>query len=234
MRRHTHIILLPLVAALTAGVHAQTTNTGRIGGSPDGTGRVRYGDTLAVGDGEALRPNALGLDLLVSNGGFGLGTFYRHEYSDEFSAFVDFSISEAKDDDEFTVYDYYGRSYTVGKVNRFLIMPLFLGAQKRLFKEDILDNFRPYVNAAAGPAVIYVFPEREEFFNALGMGHPKYTAGGYVGVGAYFGSERSNILGLNLRYYYLPYPGGIEGLQGIQKKQFGGFFITLSFGNAWY
>ncbi|HLF14553.1 MAG TPA: hypothetical protein VI932_06670 [Bacteroidota bacterium] len=190
-------------------------------------------DTLAeAGDG-ALRPNSLGLDFLLSNGGFGLGTFYRREYSDEFSVFFDFSVSEAKDDDEVQVYNWYGQSFTLGKVNRFLVLPLYVGVQKRLFKDDILDNFRPYVSAAAGPTMIYVFPEREEYFTAIGRGHPKYTAGGYVAVGAYFGSEKSNLLGLNLRYYFVPYPPGIEGLSGVQKKQFGGFFITLNFGSAW-
>jgi hypothetical protein len=180
-----------------------------------------------------LRRNSLGLDFLVSNGGFGLGTFYRREFSDEFSAFVDFSVSEAKDDNEVQYFDWYGQSYTVGKINRFLVLPLYLGVQKRFFKDEILDNFRPYVSAAAGPAMIYVFPEREEYFTAIGHGRPKYTAGGYVGLGAYFGSETSNLLGLSIRYYYVPYPGGLEGLEGVMKKDFGGFFITLNFGNAW-
>jgi hypothetical protein len=178
------------------------------------------------------RTNAWGVDLMVSTNGFGLGTFYRHEYSDELSGFIDFSISEAKDDDEIDYIDIYGNSYSPGKVNRFLVMPLFLGLEKRLFKDDILDNFRPYINAAAGPAIIYVFPYDQEYFSALGKGQPKYTAGGYVGIGAYFGSEKSNLLGLNLRYYYLPYFPGLESLQNVQKTQFGGFFITLNFGSS--
>lgn len=178
------------------------------------------------------RTNAWGIDLMVSTNGFGLGTFYRHEYSDETSSFIDFSISEAKDDEEVDYIDIYGNSFTPGKVNRFLILPLFIGLEKRLFKDDILDNFRPYVNAAAGPAMIYVFPYNQEYFSALGKGQPKYTLGGYFGIGAFFGSERSNLLGLNLRYYYLPYFSGLESLQNVSKKQFGGFFITLNFGST--
>jgi len=230
--RLTHLTILAALGLLTCGSFAQQTGAGRIG-QPGQPSRTVYLDTLAVAEREALRPNAWGIDLLVSNGGFGLGTFYRHEYTDETSAFIDFSISEARDDDEVQFFDYFGRSYTIGKVNRFIVMPLFLGVQKRLFREEILDNFRPYLSAAAGPAMIYVFPEREEYFNALGKGHPEYTFGGYIGAGAYFGSETSNILGLNLRYYFVPYPAGIEGLEGVLKKQFGGFFITVNFGNAW-
>ena len=177
--------------------------------------------------------NSWGVDLLVSAGGFGLGTFYRHEYSDNLSGFIDFSISEAKDDDEKDLVDIFGIPFTPGKVNRFLVMPLFVGIQKRLFQDDILDNFRPYVNAAAGPTMIYVFPYNEEYFRALGKGHPQYTFGGYVGIGAFFGSERASLLGLNLRYYFVPFPSGIESLRNAYKKQFGGFFITLNFGSAW-
>src|SRR5512140_2487740 len=44
--------------------------------------------------------NAWGIDLLVSTNGFGLGSFFRHEYSDDLSGYLDLSISEAKDDDE--------------------------------------------------------------------------------------------------------------------------------------
>jgi hypothetical protein len=178
------------------------------------------------------RTNSWGIDLMVSTNGFGLGTFYRHEYSDELSGFLDFSISEAKDDDEVEYIDIYGNTFTPGKVNRFLVMPVFLGLEKRLFKDDILDNFRPYINGAAGPAIIYVFPYDQEYFSALGKGQPKYTFGGYIGVGAFFGSEQSNILGLNLRYYYLPYFSGLESLQNVSKTQFGGFYITLNFGST--
>lgn len=177
--------------------------------------------------------HAWGVDLLMSGGGFGLGGFYRHEYSEDLSGFVDFSISEAKDDNEKEFITYYGERFTPGKVNRFLVLPIFLGIEKRLFRDEIVDNFRPYINAAAGPTLLFVFPYNEEYFNALGKGRPKYTMGGYVGLGAFFGSERSSLLGLNLRYYFIPYPGGLESLQNTNMNQFGGFFITLNFGSAW-
>src|SRR2546422_7794716 len=80
-------------------------------------------------------PNAWGVDLLVSTNGFGLGGFYRHEYNDDLSGFLDLSISEAKDDDEIDLIDYYGNTFTPGKVNRFLVMPFFIGLEQRLFKD---------------------------------------------------------------------------------------------------
>lgn len=177
--------------------------------------------------------NSIGADLMVSSGGFGAGLFYRHEYTDDLSGFVDFSISESKDDDEVEFIDYWGNRFTYGKVNRFLVIPVAVGIQQRLFREDILDNFRPYLTAGAGPTMIYVFPYNEEYFSALGKGQLKYTFGGYLGIGAFFGSERSSLLGLNVRYYFVPYPAGLESLQNTTKTQFGGIYISFSFGSAW-
>jgi hypothetical protein len=185
----------------------------------------------------SLKPDAFnrafGVDIMISTNGFGLGMFYRREYSDDFSGAIDFSISEARDEDEKDFTDIYGRPITLGKVNRFLVLPLFVSVEKRMFRDDILDNFRPYIAAAVGPSMIYVFPYNEEYFSALGKGRLRYTFGGYVGAGAYFGSERSSLLGLNIRYYFVPYFSGLENLQGVNKTQFGGIYISLSFGSAW-
>lgn len=224
-------VLGVLLAAATSLLSAQEKK------SPPSDSSLIFGTLTAIPPAPEAPPtyrNAWGIDVLVSTNGFGLGTFYRHEYSDDLSGYLDFSVSEAKDDNEVSYVDYFGNSYTPGKVNRFLVLPVYAGIERRLFKDDIMDNFRPFVNAALGPSMIYVFPYNEEYFSALGHGQFKYTVGGYIGLGAYFGSEKSNLLGLNIRYYYIPYPGGLESLTYVApKKQFGGFYISLNFGSAW-
>ena len=117
------------------------------------------GDSTILSSAEQLAPrpdyhNAWGLDVLVSNDGFGLGTFYRREFTEDLFGFAMFSISESKDEREFEQYDYYyGVSYVPGKLQRFMVLPLTFGLQYRLFREDITDNFRPFVNAGAGPTM---------------------------------------------------------------------------------
>ena len=179
--------------------------------------------------------NAWGVDILISNGGLGLGGFYRHEFASDVSGFASLSVSEAKDDREFEVFDYFTQSYyTPGKTNRFLVIPLVVGIEQRLFSNQILDNFRPYLSAALGPTLIYSTPYQEEFFSSLGNGRSHYTIGGYVGGGAYFGSDRSTLLGITIRYYIVPFGAGIESLgAGPPKKEFGGFFITVNVGTSW-
>lgn len=198
---------------------------------------ILLSSSFLLGQRQIKLTDAWGIDIMFSTNGFGIGTFFRHEYSDELSGFIDFSILESKDDQEIEYVDYYGNTYSLGKINRFLVMPLFIGVQHRLFKDDIVDNFRPYISGAVGPAMIYVFPYNEEYFTALGKGKPKYTYGAYICLGSYFGFDKSNILGLNIRYYYIPYPGGLismqKGTDTISKKQFGGLALSLTFGTAW-
>jgi hypothetical protein len=186
--------------------------------------------------------SAWGMDILISDSGLGLGGFYRRQISPDWSGFISLAISESKDSREIELITWWGEKFVPGKVNRFLMAPLHVGVERRLFRTQIMDNFRPFISAAIGPTIIYTTPYEREFFNALGHGKAYYTAGGYVGFGAHFGSDGANLVGINFRYYYIPYFGGINSLidtqstvgniKYLQKKQFGGFFITLTFGMA--
>jgi outer membrane protein W len=181
---------------------------------------------------------------MLSNNGLGLGLFYRHDLTEDVTGTINFLISDVKDDAEVENFDIYGQPLIYGKKNRLLMMPLTLGVQYRLFREEIADNFRPYVSAGAGPTMIFVAPyarltttsdgfisqEPVEFFSSLKYGQMHFTYGGYLGAGAYFGIERSTISGLNVRYYYVPFPRGIEVMDQTFVKRFGGLYISLQFG----
>jgi hypothetical protein len=197
--------------------------------------------------------NVWGLDILISNDGFGLGTFYRRLFTPDLSGVISFSVSESKDEREVEQFDpYYQVSYVPGKLNRFLVVPLTIGVQYRLFREDIVATFRPYVNAGAGPAMIYQMPfveftqnadggtdvQQVDFFKSIGSGHPYWTVSGFLGLGANFGTDGSNVFGINFRYYFTNlYSGGLPSLYNLNtygvagtKSSFGGFFITLNVG----
>jgi hypothetical protein len=59
----------------------------------------------------------------------------------------------------------------------------------------------------------------------------RYTLGGFIGAGAYFGMEKGTITGLSVKYIWAPFPDGIEVMYGGFMKNFGGLFITLTFGS---
>jgi len=111
--------------------------------------------------------NALGFDLLIGESGFGFGGFYRKQLSTKFTVFGDVSISEAKDEREIEYIDPYGQTFTVGKQNRVFQIPVTLGAQFRLFENELTDNLRPYINAGVGPTIALTTPYEEEFFKEL-------------------------------------------------------------------
>ena len=192
--------------------------------------------------------DAWGIDLDLSNNGFGMGFFFRHEYEGGLSGMLNFTISDVKDNNEVEQYDWYGNSTVPGKLNRLLLMPLFASVQYRLFKDDIDDNFRPYITGGLGPTIIVVSPyatytpavdiygnaymqqNQIDFFTSMKSAQLRYTFGGFIGAGIYFGSLQGTMTGISVRYLYIPYSPGIEVMQGGYMNSFGGLFLTLTFG----
>lgn len=170
-------------------------------------------------------------DLHFSEGGLGIGLTYNKEINPTTSVFADLMFSESKDAQEFEYVDYWGNVYVVGKKNRVFIMPLNLGVRFRLFKESIVDNFRPFVQVAIGPAMAITTPYKYEFFTSFKYAQAKYTLGGSIGLGAYFGYDRKSPIGFTIKYQFIHFfNNGIENLEGFTRKDLGGIFITLNFG----
>jgi hypothetical protein len=178
---------------------------------------------------------ALGLDILFSNSGFGLGGFYQQPISEKLAWFVNLGITGSRNRDEFPEYmrdsaDPSRVTWDVpGKVNRVFTLPLTVGASWRVFENVLVENFRPYVNAGVGPTLIVALPYEYDFFSSFGHASAYVTGGGFIGVGADFGTTQPTI-GVNVRYYYIPFKPGVESLQGDPITQFGGIFLTANIG----
>jgi len=178
--------------------------------------------------------NALGGDIMFSEGGFGAGMFYQRQLNPNFTFFGDFSFSEAKDDNEVEYFDWFGNSIVPGKVNRIFSIPFNFGLQYRLFRETITDNLRPYINAGVGPHLVMTTPFSDGFFSAFGSATTYIAAGGYVGLGAKIGSSPTSLVGINIRYYYTHlFNDGVEGLRGNSRKGIDGFYITVNIGSMY-
>ncbi len=253
--RHPLSRWIPAASILLLVAATAQAQQGMVFAKPDSSSHTGTGHPSITDQAPPL--NCWGVDILISTDGFGLGTFYRREFTPDLYGFASFSISEAKDEREFEQFDPYTQiSYVPGKLNRFLVLPLMLGVQYRLFREDIMDSFRPYVNGAAGPAMVYMMPFAQfspnaaggydvtqvDFFKSLGRGTPHYTASAFLGFGANFGSDKTSVFGVNFRYYFTYlFGGGLPSLYRINntsskpevssnKTSFGGFFITLNLG----
>jgi hypothetical protein len=174
------------------------------------------------------RRDIIGVDFLFSNSGYGLGGYYQRNFSTSLSGFVNVGFTGSRTKDELPVWN--GEDYVVpNKVNRLYTIPMVIGLRYRLFEGELDDDFRPYVNAGVGPSMVLALPYEYEFFRSFGHARTYFTAGGFLGFGAEFGEKRP-ILGVNLRYFYIPLRPGVESLRDDPISDFGGLFLTLNIG----
>lgn len=175
-----------------------------------------------------VRPHALGLDLMIGNSGFGGGVFYRQSINGTLSFIATFAISEAKAPNEVAYYDpFTGQKFVPGKVNQLWVIPVMVGLQYRLFKNQITDSFRPYVFAGIGPNAIFAAPYDQPLGYSFSHGRGYFGGGGYFGIGAFFGTDPNSLIGVSLRYYILPMTHGIESMQNEPMANFNSFFISF-------
>ncbi|MCX7878585.1 MAG: hypothetical protein N2510_08115 [Ignavibacteria bacterium] len=175
--------------------------------------------------------NNWSLNLTFSDNGFGFGATKYTQLSKDLSGFASFFLSSAKDDREFEQSDIFGNSVTPFKQNRIFMMPVLnLGLQYRLFREDVTDEMRPFVNFGLSPTALVYTPYKESFFSSFRFAKAKYTLGGFAGIGLDYLSDDNSALSFNIRYYYIGLFGeGIRSLSTNEKKQFGGIYFVFSY-----
>lgn len=241
--RHTISILCVLLLALACASAANAQVTGVPHGAPTDLPEESPGvprDTLFVFsparpliDSTGMPDNQrdiLGFDLLFSNSGFGIGGFYQHNYTQTLAGFVNLGLTGSRNRDELEQYDYELQDWRVpGKINRLYTLPLTIGLRYRLLDEVLVDNFRPYVNLGVGPSMVVALPYDYSFFASFGHAKAYFTGGGFFGIGAEIGGSRP-LLGVNIRYYYIPLRPGVESLSDDPITDFGGLFLTMNVG----
>jgi hypothetical protein len=174
--------------------------------------------------------NNWSINVLFSDNGFGAGAQLFRQFSRNVSGFAGIFFSGAKDDREFEVVDIFGNTYVPNKVNRMFMIPVNLGVQIRLFREDVTDDLRPHVNFGITPTAIIYTPYQESFFPSFGHARAKYTVGAFTSVGLDYLTSKKSSLSLDVRYYYTQLFGqGIESLQSKEKRFFGGLYLVFAY-----
>src|SRR5690606_32183753 len=187
--------------------------------------------------------------VLVTNNGFGLGGYYSRAINEATSLWVEASLGPGKDEQELKLFNRFGGGFVQFKRNYFLMLPIAVGAQRRLFRESIEDNFRPYVQISGGPTLGWEDPyfedangnERfDEFterrygvFTALPKGDMRFGLGGTLALGAYFGLSRRVTQGIRFGYSFTYFFEGVQLLEPAVKEPqqfFGTPAISLTFG----
>ncbi len=180
---------------------------------------------LIVSNQELAReyPNTWGLTISFSDYGFGGGLFLGHSFSPDLTALLSVDAGSAQASQEVDFLE-------VNQVNRVFVIPMMFSLQYRVFRSDLSDNLRPYVTAGAGPVIAMTTPYNQDFFSAFGDGYSKIVPGGFIGVGANFGTDPKNNFGVNIRYFIIPYPGSIESTTTESLTNLSGLFLTVGYG----
>lgn len=191
--------------------------------------------------------SGLGLQILLTNSGFGLGGYYSRSVSPATSFLLEASLGAGKDERELKFFRF-GSSYIPNKANYLLMMPVHAGVFHRLFQESIEDNFRPFLQATTGPTLGWTYPyyrdangnaqfdQGEHTYDSIGglpHGELRVGVGGTVAIGAHFGLSKKVTQGVRIGYAFTYFLEGVQLLEpGVEDAQhfFGTPTITLIFG----
>ncbi|GAB1371302.1 hypothetical protein MASR1M45_13640 [Candidatus Kapaibacterium sp.] len=198
---------------------------------------------IVKGDKTYVKSNSYGLDVILSDSGFGFGLFWQKQmFGGDMIVYSNLLISGARNSDEFD--QFIGNRWQVpNKISRIYKFPLTFGIQQFVFRDALSESLQPYLTVGVGPTFVLNTPytydripngEIMGWFKSFGYGEFTIRFGGSAGIGAYFGNINNSILGVNIKYYYVPYGGeGIESVAGLPMTNMGGVFLTLTVGTVY-
>ena len=177
----------------------------------------------------ALYGSSAALVLVLSEYGLGAGGALRARLSDDVSFAAELSVGSGRDERERQFFgDVLGGSITPFKRNYVLFVPLHVGLERRLFRQTIEDNFRPYVHLSAGPTLGYQWPyfrdldgdgrldeaeERAGVFGEIGSGEARLGVSGTAALGAFFGRSQRTVQALRFGLQGTYFPAEIDLLE---------------------
>jgi hypothetical protein len=197
-----------------------------------------------------------GARVRVSESGFGLGAYATLPLSPDWSAVAVFHLSNVTDERESKFFGLGGVTIPE-KLHYLLVLPMQVGAQRRLFRRNIAPNFRPFVGLTLGPTLAWRspyfddcnrdnritpgvtcdgLPEGEVTFSALGSlerGRMLVGLGTELSLGADFGTDH-RVQGLRIGVSVDYFPTRVRLLESDARAQaqsrFASPFVTLTFG----
>lgn len=173
--------------------------------------------------------NKWNLAVVYGDKGFGIEGGLFKNIGRDVDLFANLSISGVSDSREIEIIDNYGNIVVANKENRIFLIPLNIGIQAYLFRDDLDGSLRPYITAGISPSFIITNPYDKSYFKAFAYAQPSFAFGGFVGLGLEFVQTKGMSLGIGAKYFYLPVIGReINSLRNTPIKDVGG--IQLCFG----
>ncbi|ACF15003.1 hypothetical protein Ctha_2554 [Chloroherpeton thalassium ATCC 35110] len=166
----------------------------------------------------------------LTNTGFTASFNFIRLISPDLIGFASLCVSAAGDEDEQETYDYYtGEKIALNREKSMLLLPITIGVQQRLFRHDIESTLRPFVEIGAGPTFGLISDYDDNFFETF-TGAANWGVNGFVGVGAYFGSNPTSLQGITFRYQFNYFAKSVEIIEDTPRRFFGNISLNIVFG----
>lgn len=207
-----------------------------------GAALVAIGGVLVPHAGAQDTTSSVGFELTLTNSGFGFGGYVRDSLGADWAIIGEALITSGKDEREEAFFNRFGQKSIPGKANYLIVAPVHVGVQRRVFREQIEDNFRPFYQISAGPAIAWEYPyfqdcngdgryevqadcngdgqvgpsegdRRLSVYRGISRGRFLFGLGGSVTVGSYFGRGTRGARGFRVGYAFNYYPAGTSLLE---------------------
>lgn len=144
-----------------------------------------------------------------------------------------FMISGVRGENESVVvdpFDPFGIPRKIGNNFFTLIVPVNFTIKRRILRDAIDSNMRPFITAEAGPIFGIAFPNRDEngfnysFGTKLGKGKGQLSGNLFAGFGVEIGSPDTREFGITFGFHYIRFPNALG-----ERKEYAGVDLRFSF-----
>ncbi len=172
--------------------------------------------------------NGAGFRIQLNNFGFAIGGEYHRVLSRNTKGLIELQITNVRDENEQTFQNFWGYTVIPNKYNRIMAFPVNLGVQRRLFANQLSDNFRLFMHLSGGPSPAYVYPyfddsrgygfrlqgqQNYDQFQGWGEGEFILGASGQISIGANTGGDFGNLQSVRIGYHFQYFPDGVQVME---------------------
>ena len=188
-----------------------------------------FGQERPEGAAEKLqRQRQLDFFIDISDEGIGAGLKIYYDTLDKDTKLgFGFLFTGVRGEEEAIVFDpFTGIPHRVGRKFFTVLAPFNFSIKRRLFRERVASNLRPFIVAEAGPVWGIAFPTANGFSNGIKKGKGQLSAGAFMGFGIEFGDKKTREYGLTLGVHYIKFPHALG-----ERSEYLGIDVRFSFLN---
>ncbi len=165
-------------------------------------------------DTPVIHKNERAFTFSLATNGLAIGGLYRKALPGYFQAGLSLEFLILRDDKEFETFDpFFGTPIKINDVNQLYMIPLNLELKKRLFAQDIENNFRPHAMLQVGAIYGMNFP-REFTLNGVQQKRDNqfsFTTNIVIGFGADISTKENFFFTIRPQYRITAFTSPIAG-----------------------